>query len=270
MMDESRDPLVSFYMTVRNGLPFLPGSIESIRKQTYSNWEAVIVDDGSFDNTLEYLREVEKIDPRFRVIATDGVGRGKALNMAIESARGEYVANLDSDDLSHPQRLEVQVSILLATKCSLLYSETSYIHDDDDIKWPHLSQPISHHVDDVSMDLMKRNPVSHISVICQRSAILEVGSYSEIRKSQLDYELWFRLVKNGVGLQRTSYCLAAKRIHTAQSFENKKRIKYLFSSMLLQNKIISEIDGGLRYRPYPFLRFIYGLLPQKLRVRRTR
>ncbi|RAR59101.1 glycosyltransferase involved in cell wall biosynthesis [Onishia taeanensis] len=265
-MDDVRTPLVSFYMTVRNGFPFLPKAIESIKNQTYLNWEAVIVDDGSSDDSVKYLREVERQDSRFRIIATEGVGRGKALNMAIENARGVYVANLDADDLAHPQRIDIQVSILIATGALFLYSDAEFVYDDGVADWTPISGPFNNHLDDVSMELMKRNPVSHISVISQRKSILEVGGYSQTRKSQLDYELWFRLVKHGIKLQKMGYTLVAKRIHTGQSFENKRRMKYLFSSTALQNKIITEMQGGIRYRIYPALRLLYGLLPQKLRV----
>ncbi|MDI4635980.1 MULTISPECIES: glycosyltransferase family 2 protein [Halomonadaceae] len=268
-MNSSPLPLVSFYMSVKNGFPFLQGSIESIKNQTYPNWEAVIVDDGSTDGSFSYLRDVEKKDSRFKVLSSQGGGRGKSLNMAIMHAQGEYVANLDADDLSHPQRLDVQVGILLAQGIGFLYSETNYIHDDDVVEWKPIPRPYCQKVDDESRELMKRNPVSHISVICLRKNILQVGGYSEERKSQLDYELWFRLVKEGGRLQKTSYSLAAKRIHTGQSFENKKRISYLLSTALLQNRIISEMKGGWRYRLFPFLRFFYGLLPQKIRVRRV-
>lgn len=266
IMDHLRDPLVSFYMTVKNGFPFLPDSIDSIRKQSYSNWEAVIVDDASCDDTLAYLREIERADARFRVIATEGVGRGRALNIALENARGVYVANLDADDLAHPQRIEIQISILKSTGSLFLYSDAEFVYDDGVADWLPIPVPFDSHLDDVSMELMKRNPVSHISVISLRESILEVGGYSEKRKSQLDYELWFRLVRHGIKLHKVKYALVAKRIHTGQSFENKRRMKYLFSSTALQNKIITEMQGGVRYRIYPALRLLYGLLPQKFRA----
>ncbi|MBB3140055.1 glycosyltransferase family 2 protein [Halomonas organivorans] len=259
-------PLVSFYMTVRNGLPYLHEAVDSIRNQTYENWEAVIVDDGSTDQTLAYLREVESQDDRFRIFAGQGCGRGKALNMALKNARGLYVANLDADDLSHPQRLEMQAEIISVTECRFLCAGTDIINDDVAAKWTPFSSPFHHDVTDVSSLLMKSNPVSHISMFCRRDDILSVGGYSETRKSQLDYELWFRLVMNGVKLYRTSYPLAAKRIHARQSFENKNRIKYLFSSVLLQKRIISELRGGNIYYLYLFMRLIYGLLPQGVRM----
>lgn len=261
-------PLVTFYMSVKNGLPYLHGSIESIKNQTYPNWEAVIVDDGSNDETLKLLQDVERQDPRFKVLATNGVGRGKALNMAIENSEGEYVANLDADDLSHPQRLEIQVDILRATGYRLLFSKINIIHDDEQLEWSRVSLPFHHHVNDVTLELMKRNPVSHISVMCRREDVLNVEGYSERRKSQLDYDLWFRMVKSGIRLYKTDYTLATKRIHTNQSFENKRRFNYLLSSVLLQNRIISELNGGMKYRAYPVARFIYGLCPQRIRVRR--
>lgn len=70
--------LITFYMTVKNGMPCIKDAVQSIQSQTYPDWEAVIVDDGSSDETPEFLKGLEKRDSRFRIFITGGIGRAKA------------------------------------------------------------------------------------------------------------------------------------------------------------------------------------------------
>ncbi len=105
-------PLVSVMIPVYNGMPLLQYSIKSLLNQTYSRWECIIVDDGSTDGTLDYLKSLT--DPRFRVFSFGkNKGRAHARQKALDEARGEFIAMLDADDLYHPEKLERQVSFLV-------------------------------------------------------------------------------------------------------------------------------------------------------------
>lgn len=102
-------PLVTVMMPVYNGMPYIKMSIRSLLNQTYKNWECIIVDDGSNDNTLEYLKGLT--DSRIRVFSLGkNHGRAYARQIALEQAQGEYLAMLDADDLYHPCKIERQVS----------------------------------------------------------------------------------------------------------------------------------------------------------------
>ena len=261
-------PLVSFYMTVRNGFPYIAHSIESLKRQTYGNWEAVIVDDGSADSTPEYLESITAEDERFRLIAAGGVGRGRALNIALANVRGRFVANLDADDLAHPVRAELQVRTLTRAGAPFVCGEMRVIYDGEDVMWEGLGPDLEVPVVDISDRLVMHNPVNHSTVMMDRALLARIGGYDENRVAQLDYELWFRLAKHGVRLHEMQCCLGAKRIHASQSFENKNRLKYLWSSFLLQNRIIAEFEADRRYRAYALGRLAYGVLPQRLRVSR--
>lgn len=104
-------PLVSIGMSVRNSESTLKPALRSILQQTYTNWELLLLDDGSRDETVSIARRYE--DPRIRLIA-DGRGLGLAarLNQAVGLARGAYFARMDGDDISYPERLERQVGML--------------------------------------------------------------------------------------------------------------------------------------------------------------
>lgn len=104
------EPLVTITMPVYNGLPLIKASIESIKQQTYTNWECIIIDDGSTDGTSEYLDTLN--DERFLVSHQPNGGRAVARQKALELARGKYIAMLDAEDLYHPEKIEKQVRIL--------------------------------------------------------------------------------------------------------------------------------------------------------------
>lgn len=102
--------LVTVMIPVYNGLATLPLAISSLKAQTYSNWSAIIVNDGSTDGTKEYLDSLE--DERFVVIHFDkNKGRPYARQAALDAAKGTYLAFLDADDFYHPEKLNKQVSL---------------------------------------------------------------------------------------------------------------------------------------------------------------
>lgn len=257
-------------MTVRNGLPLVRRAISSIEGQTSENWEAVVVDDGSTDGTADYLRELSRADDRFRIVLTGGVGRGRALNLALEAASGRYVANLDADDVAHPDRARAQVEWLESTGGDFVSGRRLLIRGHARAAWEPLPSVDRPSAVDVTEDLMRGNPISHTTVAMKRDVVLSLGGYDEARRSQYDYDLWCRLARAGLRLRTLSLCLAAKRIHARQSFERRKRIRYLLSSCALQNRAISDLGGGLGERAHSVARFGYGLMPQPLRMRRVR
>ena len=100
-------------MPVYNGMPTIKFSINSLLNQTYKNWECIIVDDGSTDNTYEYLMSIS--DPRIKVFRfINNKGRAFARQKALEESKGKYLAMLDADDLYHPDKLKAQTDIMEA------------------------------------------------------------------------------------------------------------------------------------------------------------
>lgn len=107
------NPLISILMPVYNGMPLLKASIASLQNQTYSNWECIIVDDGSTDGTSSYLDSLK--DSRLRIIHfSQNHGRPIARQKALDEVKGYYVAMLDAEDIYHPCKLEKQLKVFEA------------------------------------------------------------------------------------------------------------------------------------------------------------
>lgn len=259
---------VSVYMTVKNGYPFVKDAIDSIRVQTYKNWELIVVDDGSTDKTHEYLKSIEGDDERFKFVYTDGIGRAKALNLAVSHTKGELIANLDADDLAHPERLERQLKIFEwkeNEEISFLCTNSIVFFDQDIPVWG--QESIAVNAEDVTDKLLINNPVNHSSVMMSRSLFMENGGYDDNLKRVIDYDFWCRLVINGEKVYRIDDSLAAKRIHRSQSFENKKRFIYLIDGFKIKVNLIKKTKASVVYYIISVAKLIYGFFPQKLRAK---
>src|SRR5207302_3450420 len=95
-------PAISVVMSAYNAEQYLRESIDSILAQTFGDWEFIIVDDGSTDDTLSILREYESRDKRFRIMTRPNTGLTRALNEAVTAVRSEFIARMDADDISLP------------------------------------------------------------------------------------------------------------------------------------------------------------------------
>lgn len=105
-------PLISVVMAVYNGADYLVPAIDSILQQTYSHFEFIIINDGSTDDTTKILQHYEQLDERIKVYAQANQGLPISLNRGIRLARGKYIARMDADDISLPERFAKQVEFM--------------------------------------------------------------------------------------------------------------------------------------------------------------
>ena len=103
--------LISIITPMYNGARFIARTIDSVIVQTYPNWEMIIVDDGSKDNSPEIVNDYVRRDPRIHLIRKTNGGSASARNMGLKASLGRYVCFLDSDDLWLPEMLEQQISL---------------------------------------------------------------------------------------------------------------------------------------------------------------
>lgn len=128
---ESRSPLVTVVLPVRNGGQLLLAAVASIRAQTYAHWELLVMDDGSDDGFVEQLASVH--DERIRIVRSgQSLGIAARLNQGIALARGSLLARMDADDVSFPQRLACQVQMLLADERIDLLGTSTVLVDEQD------------------------------------------------------------------------------------------------------------------------------------------
>jgi len=122
MVKMNDEELVSIIMPCYNSAKYIADSISSVMNQTYRNFELIIIDDLSSDNSIEIINSFDDARIKLIQLAENG-GAGVSRNKGIETAKGRFIAFLDSDDLWRPNKLEVQINFMLDQKCALTYSQ---------------------------------------------------------------------------------------------------------------------------------------------------
>ncbi len=177
-------------MSVYNSEKYLEKAIESILNQTYTNFEFLIIDDGSTGSISDILHKYG--DPRIRLVKNENnLGLTKSLNKGLALANGEYIARMDADDISLPKRFEKQVSFLIKNPDIALVGTSNYIIDSQGTEIGSRIVPAS--VD--FNDLLKENPFNHGSIMVKKSVLISMGGYNEFFRYAQDYELWLRIAK---------------------------------------------------------------------------
>ena len=212
MSDSTISPL-TVVLPVRNGMPFLTEAVESILKQSFADFQFLIVDDASTDGTPDYLRSLD--DPRLCIIThktSQGVAR--SLNHALRMASSPLIARQDADDISEPERFARQIAWLAAhPECVVLGTQVEKI-DVAGNQLSHFSRPEAE-AEIFAMLAAHNNPFTHGSVIMRREVVLAAGGYrAEIRCAE-DYDLWLRLAQPGA-LANHPELLYRYRVHEGQ------------------------------------------------------
>jgi hypothetical protein len=188
------NPRVSVVMSVHNGAEYLKAAIHSILTQSYEDFEFIIVNDGSTDGSGQMLAAIR--DPRVVSLCnSENIGLGRSLNRGISVARGEYVARMDADDVSYPDRLARQVSFMEGNP-DIAYCGGSAVlfHDDNEIDFSKIGHPMVQDRALFRIELLFGPGVVHPTVMFRKELFLARGmQYSDLPYAQ-DYELWSRLV----------------------------------------------------------------------------
>ena len=121
---QNEGPLISVIMSVFNAESYLEDSIKSILNQSYIKFEFIIIDDGSSDNSKNIILKFMKIDDRIKLIKQKNMGLTKSLNKGIKISKGDYIARHDADDISRPERLEIQIKAMINNSIDLCCCRT--------------------------------------------------------------------------------------------------------------------------------------------------
>ncbi|WP_423414977.1 glycosyltransferase [Hyphomicrobium sp. B1] len=186
---------VSVVMPVYNGARYLDAAIDSILRQTFSDFELLIIDDGSTDGSYERLLEWQRRDERTRLIGRPHRGIVACLNEGLAAAQGAIILRMDADDVSFPQRLERQVAFLKDNPgIAVVGSAIRFI----DIDGNPLSTAAYPTTPDEAMVALDRGnaPVAHPAIAMRRDAALAVGGYRPLFDFAEDFDLWLRLVEH--------------------------------------------------------------------------
>jgi len=174
-------------MTTYNCGKYIRDSINSILNQTFKEFEFVIIDDGSSDNTIQVIKSIN--DSRIRFESIEHIGLSRAANYGLTIAKYDWIARMDADDIAHPDRLEKQIKLINDNYRQIISSCCAYFN----------GKKIKYVVENPNDDLQIKNKlklhsvISHQSSLYNRRFILnELGGYSENLSAFVDYDLWLR------------------------------------------------------------------------------
>lgn len=185
----NRNPKVSVIMSVYNGEKYLREAIDSILNQTFTDFEFIIINDGSKDKTKEISESYN--DPRIRLFHQDNIGLTKSLNKALSFAKSEYIARQDADDISLPERLEKEVDILENNKDIGMVGTYAVFINESSRAFNIWKMPIQDN--QIRKRLMIGNSFCHGSVMFRKQCINNIGTYRENYKYTQDYDFWLRI-----------------------------------------------------------------------------
>ncbi|MCL6433136.1 MAG: glycosyltransferase [Leptolyngbyaceae cyanobacterium HOT.MB2.61] len=189
-------PTISVSMAVYNSAPYLQESVESILGQTFSDFEFLIIDDGSTDNSFEILQKYAAQDSRIRLTGRENRGISKTRNEMLFQAQGEFIAVIDADDISLNHRFARQVEFLRQNPEYVCVGSSVDWIDDRGRFVGHCSMP----EDNDELQRLMLGGVSllhHSSSMFRRIAALGVGGYDESLQTSLDLDLWLKLGEVG-------------------------------------------------------------------------
>jgi glycosyltransferase involved in cell wall biosynthesis len=207
-----KEPRISVVMSVYNAAKYLREAVDSILNQTFSDFEFIIVDDKSTDDSLNILLSYN--DPRIVLIKNDeNVGLTKNLNRGLKMAKGEFIARMDADDISRLNRFEEQLLFFLnEEKCKICFSQVIYFGK---VKKKVSSQFLTK-FNLISTELLFRNPVAHSTAMWRKDFFVSNNLfYDEAFIYSQDYELWTRVAEK-CNIYVIDKCLLMYRFHSSQ------------------------------------------------------
>lgn len=190
-------PLVSVIIPTFNMERHITETIESVRMQSFKDWEVIVVDDCSTDSTRLLVNQLVELDPRIRYFRLSSNSNLPAVprNHGIKQARGKYIAFLDHDDVWSPDKLLRQIWVLESdNSISMVHSHLAVARNGRRL-WAILYLPTPKKSVASELTLKKRNMIQCSSVMIRREVVLQLGGFDESRNLRAveDYHLWYRL-----------------------------------------------------------------------------
>jgi len=247
-------PLVSVVMSVYNSEKYVSRAIESILNQTFKDFEFIIINDGSQDNTLDILKEYENKDNRIKIIDQENKGLTKSLNIGIKAAKGKYIARQDDDDVSLSTRFEKQVEYLEKNKEVVLLGTNQYEINGE-------VETIGTYYDNKTINniVYLYNPIAHTSAMYRRNVFIEIGLYDESFETSQDFEAWMRLANyRKISMLKD---VLVKRYICKDSISSKKKFVQLYNGYRARMKY--SVNKKYIFK-YTLMHLIIILLPKRI------
>jgi glycosyltransferase involved in cell wall biosynthesis len=243
-------PRVSIIMPIYNAQEFLKEAIDSILNQTFGDFELLLINDGSTDQSKDVIEQYGN-DPRIRIFHKKNEGITKTLNFGLANSLGRYIARMDADDISMPERLELQVNFLdkhrdvglLGTRFKAITEDKKFLENLD----------VELTNDELQVAILKSCRFGHPTVMMRRSALEAVGSYDEALWANTveDYDLWLRIAEKFEIANLPQYLLYY-RVNPKSITQTKKEINQKGSQECIRRA--KERRGNLISNHFPVYR----------------
>ncbi|MDA7794265.1 glycosyltransferase family 2 protein [Flavobacteriales bacterium] len=248
--------LISIITPSYNSSLFIEECIRSVQKQSYTNWEMLIVDDCSKDNSLELIQSFADKDSRIKLIAlSQNVGAAEARNKALIQAKGKYIAFLDSDDLWLPNKLMKQIDFMSKTSCAFSFTAYQPMSENGDQFFSIINVPaeINYH------SYLKNTIIGCLTVVIDKE---QTGDFKmpNIRSSH-DMALWLDIMKRGFSAHGINENLAYYRIvsnsNTAQKWKAATEVWDVYRKVENLN---------LLYSAFCFISYVFNALKKRINL----
>ena len=261
----NNNPTISVLMSVYNDEKFLAQAIESILKQTYSNFEFIIVNDGSTDNSTAILEDYQSRDNRIRLIQQENMGLPTALNNAFAVSRGTYIARMDGDDISTTERFARQLKYLEEhPSIDLVGCQLNYMDEYGKNIGKTIQNPLSHNR--IKKYISYATPIAHPTFFMKREVMTTLNDYRDFFAME-DYDFLLRAVEQGYILANLNRPLVNYRVnplgisrrYIIQQYINTKKAYLLYKQRLRSRSESARILKELTCKKYSPPSHVYKL-----------
>lgn len=252
---------ISVLMGIYNCAATLEQAVASVQAQTYTNWELILCDDGSSDNTYALAQTLAAKDARIILLRNEeNLGLNQTLNNCLAAASGDYIARMDGDDECRPERFETQLAFLEEHPEFQIVSSAMTLFDENG-DWGQISSPEYPQPEDT----VGGTAFCHAAVMIKKSCMDAVGGYTVDRRMLRveDVNLWIKLYAagyRGYNLQKPLY-----RMRNDQNALNRRKYIYRVNSTYVRLQGCRLLHLGIKSRLRAFLPMLHGLVPARLR-----
>ncbi|GAF65686.1 putative glycosyltransferase [Bacillus sp. TS-2] len=209
-------PKLSVIMPVYNNAEYLEESIQSILSQTFTDFEFLIINDGSTDYSLKIIEKYGLMDKRIKVINQENKGVVSSLNEAIVLSNSPLIARMDGDDIAFLNRFEKQINFLNKhPEVSILGTKIEAFGNGEDTQKAEVMNRYGRELrlEYIKETILRDNVICHPSVMMRREFVLSLNMYRDTYKYAEDYDLWMRAVRSGYVIQNLQETLLKYRLH---------------------------------------------------------
>lgn len=250
-------PEISVILPVYNAEAYLRQAIDSVLAQTFTDFELLIVDDGSTDRSAEIIRSYD--DPRIRCLSNEGnKGLIYSLNRAIDEAKGRYLARMDADDICLPQRLEKQVRYLQKNNIAILATRANLINAAGNPLPAWSADEANVTFKNIRKFLLNNNCIPHPTVM-GKTELFKHYKYHYNQKYSEDYDLWLRILADGLTIEKLDEPLLLHRILPSSATRFKK-VNIFLRLAKVKFRFLWQEAKGLRLSRFMLSVFLFALL----------